>query len=80
MRRHQQLRATPDFHAGAMTNWRKDGVMGISNLFGSPSRVLTGLIDLPVGDSLVGYETDPAPFIALGFTTLGPLTVWGKTG
>ncbi|AKS46060.1 hypothetical protein SAMN05444287_1164 [Octadecabacter temperatus] len=75
-----QMRATPDFHAGVITNRHRDGVTGISNLFGSLSRVLDGLSDLPVGDSLVGYEADPAPFVAMGFTSLGPLTVWVKTG
>ncbi|MCF2904013.1 hypothetical protein L0666_03350 [Octadecabacter sp. CECT 8868] len=75
-----QMRATPDFHEGVITNRHKDGVTGISNLFGSPTRVLDGLSDLPVGDSLVGYETDPAPFVAIGFTSLGPLTVWIKKG
>ncbi|MEV4103967.1 hypothetical protein AB0J42_27250 [Nonomuraea sp. NPDC049649] len=53
---------------------------GISNLFGDdpwPAAVATAAALFP-GRDLVGYETDPAPAAAHGFTPIGPLRVWAK--
>src|SRR5690606_38245855 len=55
--------------------------VGISNLFGDdpwPAAVATAAALFP-GRDLVGYETDPAPAAAHGFTPIGPLRVWAKT-
>jgi len=74
-----KMLANTDFSAGVVLNTSDTGITGISNLFGSEHTVLTGLANLAPNETLVGYETDPAPFFAHGFEPLGPLTVWIKT-
>jgi len=66
---------------GAVLNTTFDTLAGVSNVFGADldaswAGALAQAAALFPGRALVGYETDPAPALAHGFTPIGPLRVW----
>ncbi|MEV0386227.1 hypothetical protein [Nonomuraea sp. NPDC050643] len=54
--------------------------VGVSNVFGDDAwpGTLAMAARLFPGRPLVGYESDPAPAVEHGFSTIGPLRVWLK--
>ncbi|HTQ14853.1 MAG TPA: hypothetical protein VMH86_13345 [Rhizomicrobium sp.] len=68
-----------DCLAGAVFN-RHAGVCGVSNVFTPDEACRARIVELACRFAedapLAGYETDPAPWRALGFETLGPLRIW----
>ncbi|MEV1003229.1 hypothetical protein [Nonomuraea sp. NPDC050202] len=67
----------PDLSSGAVLTATGPAV-GVSNVFGDWGGVLATAAELFPGRPLVGYESDPAPALRHGFTTIGPLRVWLK--
>ncbi|UBU14045.1 hypothetical protein [Nonomuraea gerenzanensis] len=65
----------PDLSAGAVLTASGPAV-GVSNVFGAWDGVVATAAELFPGRPLVGYESDPAPALRHGFTTVGPLRVW----
>lgn len=70
-----KLWMTPDGMSGGLTNRSAPDVVGLSNVFGPPERIVTTL-----SGTIVGYDSAPAPYTKIGFATLGPLAIWIKTG
>ncbi|MBF8186056.1 hypothetical protein ITP53_09920 [Nonomuraea sp. K274] len=71
-----------DIICGSVLN-ASDQVAGISNVYAVDTLIdaawsgsLTMAAKLFPGRPLAGYETDPEPAVAHGFTTIGPLRVW----
>lgn len=70
--------------AGAVVN-RSAAVVGVSNLFavdGDLGASWAGVLPALGDRHVVGYESGPAldAAVGLGFTTLGPLRIWLRTG